>query len=464
MKLKMRLILLAVGAIIIPIIVTGLAGYLGHIYSSKRYPIKPFKIERAMRDLQKELGQNVEHRITGEYISSHLDFPEGLNVLVLDIENNIIFSNISDIPQGPIRDEKAFFRVLRGGSKKHQLLMAPIIVDDQVRATVVLSFLLNPQINPPKDKKHPPFFVFILQQWLFGLIAFVFFAVVMVSLIMRSLNRSITKLERATSKVAGGDLDFKLNVQGNDEIASLSKSFETMRLKLKDSTQQRSRFLMGVSHDLKTPLTSIEGYLEAISDGLANDPEKLKKYISIIQEKSKVLEERIVQLIDFVKVETGDWKPKNEEINLSEFLGQLVTIYQEDASVFKRTFHSHIDLPQSFTVFGDRTLIARAFENIITNAIQYTEDDDSIIVRAYTMNRGATVCIEDTGPGITKEEIDKIFEPFYRGTPSRRAHGTGLGLSMVKSIFNSYGWMVDVVSHPNKGTIFKVYIKLFSAK
>jgi len=122
------------------------------------------------------------------------------------------------------------------------------------------------------------------------------------------------------------------------------------------------------------------------------------------------------------------------------------------------------DLPQSFNVFGDRTLLKRAFENIIMNAIRYTRNNDSIIIRAYAKDDGAIVCIEDTGPGIPKDEIDKIFEPFFRGTSSRREQGTGLGLSMVKSIFNSYGWMIDVVSHPDKGTIFKVYIKRINAK
>jgi signal transduction histidine kinase len=281
----------------------------------------------------------------------------------------------------------------------------------------------------------------------------------MVIIIMKSINRSIRGLDEATSRVAEGDLNFELKPQGNDEFTSLTKSFELMRKELKDNQEQRSRFLMGVSHDLKTPLTSIEGYLEAIDDGIADNPDKLQKYISIIKNKSKVLEERIVQLIDFVKMERGEWELQKNEINLGEYLKNLAINYTEDIPVFKRMFHFKIDLPNEYKVYADVPLLTRAFENLIANAIQYTREEDTIILEARKSEAGVVIILKDSGPGIPEQEKEKIFEPFYRGTSSRREQGTGLGLSVVKSIFNSHGWRIEVKSTLNQGTEFVISIR-----
>ena len=136
---------------------------------------------------------------------------------------------------------------------------------------VALSF----PFEPMEPKKPSPFFVRFLERSMWWLFALIVFSAAMIGVIVRSFNRDIGRLIGATRRVAEGDLDFELPAKGNDEIASLTRSFDSMRKNLKESIARRSRFLMGVSHDLKTPLTSIKGYLEAISDGLADDPEKL---------------------------------------------------------------------------------------------------------------------------------------------------------------------------------------------
>jgi signal transduction histidine kinase len=461
MKVKSKLILLIVGSIIFPILVMGVTGYLGYRYFQEKEPISPRKIDRIIGYFEEELSEKNKMGKTGEDLRCTLDIPEGLDLFIIDTDNNILFSTIPDLPTLALGDTGLFFIDRQKDTKERHIMVVPLIVDSRVRANLVLRFPLQPLRN----KKVPPFIMRILDRGIFVFGTVIVFSAVMVVLIMKSINRSIRNLERATRKVAKGQLDFMLKARGNDEFATLTNSFEAMRLELKENKEQRSRFLMGVSHDLKTPLTSITGYLEAILDGIADEPQKLQKYLAIIWEKSKVLEERIVQLIDFVKVERGEWRLKKEEIALGKFLNNIAKVYYEDAPVFRRNFSFHIDLPQDFTVVGDKNLLTRAFENLMTNAVQHTREGDAIMLVACRKDSGAVVSLKDTGPGISEAEIDKIFEPFYRGTSSRREQGTGLGLSMVKSIINSHGWSIDVVSRPNEGTDFIIYVtKTYSVK
>jgi len=210
------------------------------------------------------------------------------------------------------------------------------------------------------------------------------------------------KLEKATRKVAEGDLDFELPSNDKDEIASLTKSFDYMRKELKKARSRRSRFLLGVSHDLKTPLTSIKGYLEAISDGLASDPFKLERYLEVINEKSEVLEERIAELIDYVQMETGEWRMKFEDVKLSRFLKGLSELYREDASVFNRKFHSRVNIPESIIVKSDKALLIRCFENLFNNAIRYTEECD--LISFYTELNDGPVIIKEEFLNLSIEE------------------------------------------------------------
>ncbi len=453
MKVRTRLILLAAGAIIIPILVIALFGFLSYTYARKKTPITPRKVDIIVENFENKLAEYHSSGNDETELTLPEDIPDVFDILIVDNEKNIIFSHMSGISQEPVQDITSFLDVPQPGKNEQFILFSPLMIRGETEATIILKF--PPR---PRDEKRPPLYIHILERGIIGFGAFFVFSVVMAFLIMKSINQSIQKLESATRRVAEGDLDFALKAQGNDEFSSLTHSFEAMRTALKENKDQRARFLMGISHDLKTPLTSIEGYLEAIIDGYADNPEQMKKYISIIRQKSGLLEERIVQLIDLAKMETGEWILKNEEIALGKFLSTMAAGYGEDASVLKRSFRSNIALPKDFTVIGDKKMLTRAFENLIYNAIQYTREGDTITLEAHVMDGGAVISFMDTGIGIPETELSKIFEPFYRGTPSRREHGTGLGLSVAKSILNSHGWSIDVVSEPGKGSTFHIHV------
>ncbi|MCK4515796.1 MAG: HAMP domain-containing histidine kinase, partial [Spirochaetaceae bacterium] len=289
-------------------------------------------------------------------------------------------------------------------------------------------------------------------------LAFVLFTAIMSVLIIRSINQSISRLETATRRIAEGDLDFKLETSGKDRIASLTRSFDTMRRQLKEQFDRGSRFLMGISHDLKTPLSSISGYIEAIRDGYADTPEKLEKYTSIIHTKTLLLESRISALIDYAKQETREWKASLRPVEIAGFLIEFVSLVEAEAHARRFTFRSTIDLSDDLTVEMDPDMVSRALENLAENAFLYATPGSEILIRAGLRNETIVIEVENEGPGIDPESIPHIFDPLFRGGGDRSGSGFGLGLATVKSVITSHGWEVHVTSNPGQQTMFTVSI------
>jgi signal transduction histidine kinase len=310
-------------------------------------------------------------------------------------------------------------------------------------------------------------------------LGFVLFAAALSALVIRSINRSISKLETATRRIADGDLDFELQTAGKDKIASLTRSFETMRRQLKDQFDRGSRFIMGLSHDLKTPLSSITGYIDAIRDGYADTPEKLEKYTAIIQTKTQLLETRISALIDYAKQETREWKASLRQVPLAGFLAEFVSLVETEATARRFQFHAAIEIDPDLTVEMDQDMVIRALDNLTENAFNYATPGSQIAVSArmagatsgtsgsgrqsrpsqVSSSGGAVVItVENEGPGIDPQALPRVFDPLYRGSGDRAGPGFGLGLSTVRSVITSHGWTIDVESDPGATTRFTITI------
>ena len=246
------------------------------------------------------------------------------------------------------------------------------------------------------------------------------FMTLMSALIIRSINASIARLEEGTRRISEGDLDFELNAKGNDRIASLTRSFDIMRKRVREETATRSRFIMAVSHDLKTPLSSITGYLDAIGDGIASDPVQLEKYLAIIRDKAGLLGSRIGQLIDYVKLDTADWRRSRERIAIASFLDEAVTVFRLEAEARGFGFDSSIDIGRDTRVFMDGDLVTRALENLVHNAFRYGEPPSPIAFHAAEDHGRITIRIVNQGKAIPAADLPFIFEPFFRGIPGAR--------------------------------------------
>jgi signal transduction histidine kinase len=296
--------------------------------------------------------------------------------------------------------------------------------------------------------------------FLLGLIAVVFLLGVFVA---TQLARAVLKLERAAGRIAAGDFRTSVGAKGIREIEDLAAAMDGMRVALLEDRDRRARFLAAVSHDLRTPLTSIGGYLEAVSDGLASDPGTLERYLSIMRGKTRLLEGRIAGLIEFARMETGEWRMGFEEIELEPFLEALGREFREDAALMGRDFSFELSALSSLRVAADKALLTRAFENLLSNAIRYSPAGGAVSMKASRaveagIGGAYVIDLDDEGPGIAPSERERVFEPFVRGSASREGEGNGLGLYVVLSVIKGHGWDIRADEAPGGGGRFSIAI------
>ncbi len=311
------------------------------------------------------------------------------------------------------------------------------------------------------------------QKFFFTFITIVFFIIEICCILFvfhfsDIITKSIAFLQRATDKITDGELDLPLerrkNSRGENEITSLIENLDRMRLSLKDESEREKRFIMGISHDLRTPVAVIKGYSEAISDGIVSGEEEIKNTVNIIHSKTKHLENMINTLINFVKLENKNWKEKLILQPLEPVVNEFVTTSIQTGILFNKKITGSINLSKEVKVYFDKELFLRALENLFTNALRYTKDNDSIEIRVNENTNEITIEIEDSGIGIEKKDLQFIFDISFRGTNSRREEGFGIGLSVVKYIINTHKWTIDVKSEKNVGTTFIITIPKIDSK
>ena len=279
-------------------------------------------------------------------------------------------------------------------------------------------------------------------------------------LILHGFNQSIAKLEEATIKIASGNLDFPSSDLRTTDLASLGQAMDRMRLQLKEDRERRDRFIMGVSHDLKTPLAVIQGYIDALNEGLADTEEKKKSYYEILSSRADLLGSRIAHLIDLAKTSTSEWRHSLTEMDLPVFMADTFVPLADYCAIRGCTLESRITLPAPCPVLFDPDMLSRVFENLIANAVAYGNKGTPIIVSAAQNAVSGTIEIrvENEGQGISAENRKKIFEPFFRADKGRNDGGFGLGLASVKSIIETHGWNIGAESAEGGKTAFIITI------
>ncbi|MBQ8561856.1 MAG: HAMP domain-containing histidine kinase, partial [Spirochaetaceae bacterium] len=288
------------------------------------------------------------------------------------------------------------------------------------------------------------------------------------------LSRSMEVLERETRSLAKGNLNKEIQVRGNNEILSLTNSLNSMRLALLEEQKRRSWLIMGISHDLRTPLALIKGYTEAICDGTADSPEIISKSLEIVGEKVDQLDAMIDDLINFVRLDSGDLKQNLELVPLAPLLSDYATRLQEDGRILGRTVTTAITLPADLAVPLDESLMVRVLDNLCGNAIRYTSPGGTISLTARlastpkrrkgsqkaAKNREGQVIlqVQDNGCGIPEADQPHVFDPFFRGDNSLKSEGKGLGLAVVKTVADTLGWTIRVESERGTGSCFTLEI------
>ena len=284
----------------------------------------------------------------------------------------------------------------------------------------------------------------------------------------KSMEKSINDLARAAQYVRDGNLDFEVMGSVYDEIDVLCGNFDAMRKELKLAGErekymkrERSMLLANISHDLKTPVTSIKGYVDGIRDGVADTPDKMKRYLDTIYNKAEVIDDMVNNLSVFSKLELSRLVFDFEKGDINAFLRGFIKDYQLDFEKNNVTLINNIPTT-SAVVRVDYEKINRVFSNLIDNAVKYgNADNPTLEIASFIRDGGVYVCLTDNGMGIDEDELKNVFEGFYRVDSSRSIKGSGLGLGIAKKIVENHGGKIWLKSDGlGKGTTAVVYLPL----
>ncbi len=266
----------------------------------------------------------------------------------------------------------------------------------------------------------------------------------------------LKKLDRCAQEIAKGNLDFQLNSNSQNEIGSVTRSYEKMRFELKKSIasqlqmeESRKQLLSDITHDLKTPITSIKGYIQGIRDGVANDPEKVSKYLDVIYTKTVDMNAMIDDLFLFSKLDSGKEPFNKDYIDITQFYNNCQRELQLELDGRAVELKAHCRVSPGFKVLMDSQKIKRVIQNIVSNSLKFMEKERKLINLTFEEdNEGLIVKIKDNGIGIDINELDKIFDRFYRTDPSRNRNtgGSGLGLAITKQIIDRHNGTIQADS------------------
>lgn len=264
----------------------------------------------------------------------------------------------------------------------------------------------------------------------------------------------LRKITEAAKQYASGNLDYEIPVNSQDEIGYLSASLNYMSTHLKDMEDYQKKFVANVSHDFRSPLTSIKGYIEAIADGTI--PVELQgKYLNIILFETERLTDLTRDLLTLNEFDTKDLLLNKESFDLHEMMKQVAASFEGTCTSRKISIEL-LFASRVLYVHADRSKIQQVLYNLLDNAIKFSHDDSSIQIETTVKSGKVFVSVKDHGTGIPKESLNKIWERFYKIDASRGKDrkGTGLGLSIVKEIINAHNQTIDVISTEGIGTEF----------
>lgn len=284
----------------------------------------------------------------------------------------------------------------------------------------------------------------------------------------RGIIAPVSRLKDAAVKISEGDLSCGIAEEGDGEVKELCRTLELMRIKLKESVylqqkydENRKFLISSISHDLKTPVTSIRGYVEGILDGVAQTPEKRTEYLETARAKAMQVNAMIDDLLLYSKLDLNQIPYHFEKTNVQQYFQDCVAdhLYEYEQVNIQLTLSSEMKEP--VMVLIDRERLKRVIQNILDNAKKYMEKSDGqvdIILRETRTS--AIIEIRDNGKGIAEEDLPHIFDRFYRADPSRKsAEGSGLGLAIAKQIIEGHEGKIWVASTVGEGTRMIISLK-----
>jgi histidine kinase len=309
---------------------------------------------------------------------------------------------------------------------------------------------------------------------LFGLCLLILIATngLLTYFVSKSIIKPINQLKKAAHFIKDGNLEHSISASRNDEIGQLTQAFEEMRIQLKESHEiqkqyenNRKELIAHISHDLKTPITSIKGYIEGIRDGVADTPERRARYIQTIYTKAVDMDHLIDELFLFSKLDLGKVPFEFEKIDIKNYLTDFFEELSFDLRKQNVELNFHFTPQGDYDVLVDRDKFKRVLANIINNSLKYMDKDKKeLTISMHSNNENVEISIADNGPGIPDKSIPFIFNQFYRAEQSRNklTGGSGLGLSIAKMIIEEHNGVIKLESTLQVGTKITIILPQYT--
>ena len=303
----------------------------------------------------------------------------------------------------------------------------------------------------------------IVKYWILVLLVLIVAAVLVTNqfltkFVFRKIEKPLDLLVSGVHEIQNGNLTYRIVYKEKDEFLPVFKDFNQMAERLQQSIEQieredRKELIAGISHDLRTPLTSIKAYIEGLIEGIAQTPERQQKYMQTIREKANDIDRMVDKLFLFSKLDLGDSPFYPEPISVAEALNSLIS---ENAEAYAKQGMTITleEIPEACTVYADPVQFRNAITNLLENSLKYKDAPEvQVRIRCTETDSDATIIVSDNGPGVPEEALPKLFDVFYRSDPARSnpQSGSGLGLAITAKILERFGGSIRAEQETPKG-------------
>lgn len=445
--------------IILSILAAGLFLYILRFPGEDRQTIQ--QLEVSARVIRRLYEQGTFRAPLTQRRIENLSDQFSLRILIFDAVGGKIFDSNPQEPEIRWREanrEVPSRGMIRDVSNQTWLYTAQKLSPDRALLLVSprqggLTLLQSPQFrNVLRDEFLPPFIRA-------GAVA-LFLALLLAYGMSRWISRPIANVTHAARKIADGEYQ-QIPPQGPREVRSLTRAFNDMVSKVKSTQQSQRNFVANVSHELKTPLTSIQGFAQAMVDGTVESVQEMKKSARIIQGEAERMFRLVLDLLELARYDAGTIKLDKREVDFEEMLSKIVEKMVLQAN--KEGVDLDLDIDPLPAFHGDPYRLSQVFSNIIENGIKYTPSGGEVVIRGRCHEDQIEISVKDTGRGIPEDEISRVFDRFYQVDKSR-GNGddpsSGLGLAIAQEIVQAHGGQITLRSRQGLGSRFSVRLPL----
>lgn len=439
-----------------------------------------FDTTAVMDKISKKSAQKIKNAIAqGRFEKDYLEFADKMNdelekkfsyLIIYDNEkftyiglpDSVASAVLVDLPIISAEDDLGGNAFLLGGGSTEKYLVYPNYIGREDGTEGVVYLLAETNRMLPEVQGY------LIQFRVMSILVMALMVGCLAIWAYKCFYAPMRKLKKAMRNISDGNLDCKVEEEYEDEFNGLCRDFENMRVHLKEAVDENVRYdeniremISNISHDLKTPLTTIKGYVEGILDGVADTPQKMDRYLKTIYNKANDMERLIGELTIYSMIDTNDIPYHFIRLNVREYFDDCVEDVRTELESrnFNLAYFNYVN--RDINIVADPEQLHRVINNIISNSLKYNNKEKGIInIRVREEHEYIHLEIEDNGQGVAPQEAGHIFERFYRTDVSRNSQtgGSGVGLSIVKKIIEEHGGTIWAVSNQNVGLTIHIML------